>query len=45
MKFVPADGGEEQNWTVKEFAGAEGGKGGVGMGMFNTTEVLHQLNN
>ena len=39
MAFQPADGGEPTEWTVKEFAGKEGGKGGCGMGMFNTTEV------
>lgn len=43
MKFVPADGGEAQEWTVKEFAGTEGGRGGVGMGMFNTTEAIEDF--
>merc|ERR1711963_804869 len=36
MTFKPADGGEPMEMTVKEFAGREGGKGGCGMGMFNT---------
>ena len=39
MTFKPADGGEPMEMTVKEFAGKEGGKGGCGLGMFNTTEV------
>ena len=42
MTFKPADGGEPMEMTVKEFAGREGGKGGCGMGMFNTTEVSLQ---
>ena len=39
MSFKPADGGEPVEMVVKEFAGGEGGRGGCGMGMFNTTEV------
>ena len=42
MTFKPADGGEPMEMTVKEFAGREGGKGGCGMGMFNTTEVRNE---
>ena len=40
MTFKPADGSEPTEMTVKEFGGNEGGKGGCGMGMFNTTEVI-----
>ena len=40
MTFKPADGSEPTEMTVKEFGGNEGGRGGCGMGMFNTTEVF-----
>lgn len=43
MAFQPADGGEPTEWTVKEFAGKEGGRGGCGMGMFNTTEAIEDF--
>ena len=39
MTFSPADGGEPTEMVVKKFEGAEGGRGGCGLGMFNTTEV------
>lgn len=35
MRFVPADGGETKTWKVFDFKD----EGGIGMGMYNTTQV------
>ena len=39
MRFVPSDGSEVKTWKVFDFKDA----GGVGLGMYNTTEVNNNL--